>query len=77
MGNWQVVISGGRRNSKDHQAHFRGREKVLRGTGQVFKSGERRGYEWTRRGLGVYICSNNILEKPSERIWGWGKGRNL
>ena len=51
--------------------------EVLGGTGQVFRRGQRRGYEWTRRGFRVYICSSNILEEPSERIWEWRKGRNL
>ena len=34
--------------------------EVLGGTGQVFRRGQRRGYEWTRRGLKVYNCSKKV-----------------
>ena len=34
--------------------------EVLGGTGQVFKRGQRRRYEWTRRGLKVYSCSKKV-----------------
>ena len=51
--------------------------EVLGGTGQVFKRGQRRGYEWTSRGLKVYSCSKKVLEDPSERLLGKGEGRSL